>query len=709
MNLRLGDEILLTKLQKLLRPDSVAIIGASSDPKKVGFAALDNMIKCGFQGRLYPINPKADELLGVKCYKSVNDLPEPVDLAVLCIPSKFVLPTIEDLGKQGTPYAAIITAGFKEVSSEGAELEKKIAQTAKKYGMRLVGPNILGIIDTIAPINASFADQSPIKGKIAFLSQSGALLTGILDWSRAEGIGYSSFVSLGNKADLDETNFIEALADDDHTSAILAYLESIDKGRWFIEVCKNVTKKKPVIVVKSGRSEAGSRAASSHTGSMTGADTSYDVAFEKSGVIRVDTTEELFDMAFAFNYMPIPKSNKIAIITNAGGPGILATDAVERMGLELAHISDELKQKLSFLPEAASLNNPIDALGTASGDDYKKVLECCLLDEGIDGAVVILTPQAMTEPQLSAEGVLEIHQKLPDKPIVTVFIGGENIGPSIHFLKKHGIPCFPFPERAIMAMSGLAKYAEIKNRKEADPIPELQVNKEKVKEIFEKVKQEGRTTLLGDEAKDVVLAYGINTPRSKVATNPDEAAKCAEEVGLPVVMKITGEGILHKSDIGGVKVNVKTLDEVKKCFVEIINNVKPHYPDAKELVEVQFMAPYGKELITGILKDPQFGPMVMVGLGGIYTNFFKDAEFGLAPMNYKDAENVLKKIKTYTLLQGVRGEEPSDIEAVIDTMVRISLLARDFEEIDEMDINPFFVYEKEKGVSAVDVKITIKN
>ncbi len=704
---------MLTKLQKLLRPDSVAIIGASTDKKKVGYAALNNMKLIGFEGNLYAINPKAEsyggKILNVPCYASVEELPEPVDLAVICIPARFVPSTLEALGKMGTPYSAVITAGFKEIGDEGLQMEKKLVEIAKKYDMRLVGPNILGIIDTITPINASFADQSPIKGNIAFLSQSGALLTGILDWSRAEGIGYSSFISIGNKADLDETDFIEALADDEHTTAIMAYLESINRGNEFVRICKQVTRKKPVIVIKAGRSEAGSKAASSHTGSMTGADTTYDVAFEKCGVLRADTAEELFDMAFAFNYMPIPKGKRVAIITNAGGPGILATDMAEKEGLELAEISSELRNELSFLPAAASLNNPIDALGTASGEDYGKTIKACLLSENIDGVIIILTPQAMTEPKETVENIIKIHKDHPEKPVIAVFIGGENLGPSIHTLKRNGIPCFPFPERGVTAMAALAKYNEIRNRPEQEQIPELEVDRRKVQDIFSQVKSEGRKTLYGTEAKEVAAAYGIEVPFAKLAQTPEEASNIAEKVDFPVVMKITGEGIMHKSDIGGVKVNIKSKKEAHDVFNEIISNVKKHYPEAKPLVEVQHMAPYGRELITGVLQDPQFGPLVMIGLGGIYTNFLKDAAFGLAPLSIKEAKKMLKRIKTYKLLQGVRGEEPSDIKAVVDTIVRISLLAHEFDEIEEMDINPFFVYEEGKGVSAVDVKISLKD
>jgi len=703
----------LTKLEKLLHPDSVAIIGASPDKKKVGYAALKNMVLSGFKGRLYAINPKAEqygEIEGVKVYANINEIDDDIDLAVVCIPARFIPSLMEDLGKKGVKYAAVITAGFKETGEQGAKLERQLVEIAKKYGTRIVGPNILGVIDTSAPMNASFAERSPIKGEVAFLSQSGALLTGILDWSCAEGIGYSSFVSLGNKADLDETDFIEALADDDNTLAILAYLESISRGTEFIKVCREVTRKKPVIVIKSGRSEAGSKAASSHTGSMTGADTTYDVAFEKSGVIRAEDAQEIFDVAFAFSFMPVPKGNKVVIITNAGGPGILATDAAEKYGLELATLSEEFKDELrTFLPPAANFNNPIDALGTAQAEDYGRVLELSLLDDNIDGAIVILTPQAMTEGQETAEKIIEIRAKYPQKPIVTIFIGGEILGPTIYQLKKNKIPCFPLPERGVRAMSALADYNKIRTRPIDDQVPDIKRDKEEVLKILERVKSEGRSNLLGTEAIEVAQAYGIYTPVTKLAHSAEQAAVLAEEIGFPVVMKITSPDIIHKTDIGGVRLNINSKEEASKVYEEIIANAKKHHPESKLLaVDIQKMEKTGKELIVGSMKDPQFGSLVMVGLGGVYTNFLKDVSFGLAPLTENEASTILKRTKTYTLLKGVRGEPPSDIKAVIDTLVKISILVHDFPQIKELDVNPFFVYEDGEGVSALDVKITIE-
>ncbi len=461
-------------------------------------------------------------------------------------------------------------------------------------------------------------------------------------------------------------------------------------------------------MIKSGRSEAGSKAASSHTGSMTGADTTYDVAFEKCGVIRADNAQELFDMAFAFSYMPIPKGNKIVIITNAGGPGILATDEAERNGLKLAVLSSEFKDNLKeFLPPAANFNNPIDALGTAQAEDYGRVIELALKEEGVDGVIVILTPQAMTEGQETADKIVEIRNKYPDKPLITIFIGGEILGPSIYYLKKHRIPCYPHPERGVKAMAALAEYARKRERPLSDEIPDLVRDKEKVRKIFDKVKSEGRFNLLGTEAIEVASAYGIRTPPTRLARTEEEAGLLANEIGFPIVMKITSPDIVHKTDIGGVKLGIQSKEEAIKTFTEM-NNAKKHHPNAKILaVDIQKMENVGRELIVGSMKDPQFGSLVMVGMGGVYTNFFKDVAFGLAPLTKLEAEKMLGQTKVYTLLKGVRGEKPSDIDSVIDTLLRISLLVHDFDEIKELDINPFFVYEENNGVSALDVKITL--
>ncbi|MHA1465549.1 MAG: acetate--CoA ligase family protein, partial [Candidatus Heimdallarchaeaceae archaeon] len=484
----------------------------------------------------------------------------------------------------------------------------------------------------------------------------------------------------------------------------------ISRGPEFMKVCQEVTKKKPVIVLKAGRSEAGARAASSHTGSMTGADTTYDVAFEKCGVIRADTAQELFDMAFAFSYMPIPKGNKIVIITNAGGPGILATDAAEKFGLELATISPEIKSKMkAFLPSAANFNNPIDALGTAQAEDYEKVLELSLQDDAVDGVIVILTPQAMTEGQETADKIVEIRSKYPEKPIISVFIGGQILGPSIYYLKKHRIPCFPHPERGVKAMASLVEYSKVRGRV-VDDIPEFDVDKDAVNAIFQRVRLDNRVTLLGTEAIGVAKAYGIYTPDTRLAKTAEEAADLAEKIGFPVVMKITSPDIIHKTDIGGVKLNIKNREETLVIFEEIMQSAKKHHPESKLLaIDVQKMEKVGRELIVGSSKDPQFGSLVMVGMGGVYTNYFKDVAFGLAPLSKLEAKTMLERTKVYTLLKGVRGEAPSDIEAVIDTLLRIALLVNDFSEIQELDINPFFVYDEGLGVSALDVKITLND
>jgi len=693
----------------LFSPKSIAVIGASTNPSKLGHVVLKNIITSGYPGKIYPVNPKADEILGYKVYKSISEIPDPVDLAVIVIPAKYVNSVVEECGKKKVPAIIVITAGFKEVGHEGLERELKLKELCKKYNIAALGPNCLGMIDTATPYNASFADGHPKKGNIAFASQSGAMMTGILDWSLTEGIGFSKFISLGNKAVLNETDFIEALGNDEHTRVILMYIEDIVEGRRFLKVAKEVTLKKPVIVIKSGVTAAGAKAATSHTGSLAGSDVAYETAFKQTGVLRAETINELFDLAIAFSTQPIPKGNKVAIITNAGGPGIVATDACEKSGLHIAKLSDVTKQTLrEHLPPAASVNNPVDVLGTATAKDYAMAAETVLKDESVDMVLVILTPQAVTEPVETAKLLSEIHKKYPEKPIFTAFMGGIGVKESDEILTENKIPCFDFPERAISGMAALYEYKTIIERTKKETYPQFIVDKAKVEKIIQKVREDNRVILLGHEAHEITRAYGIDTAIIKLARTPEEAVKIANELGYPVVMKISSPQIVHKSDIGGVVVGVNSDKEVVMHFEEIMNNVKTKVPNAKIYgIDIQKMLPKGRELIVGMSKDPQFGPLIMFGLGGIYVNFLKDVSFRLAPLSKEDAYEMINETKAGLLLKGVRGEKPGDIDATAETILRISQLVLDFPEIAELDINPLFGYDKGSGTTAVDVKITL--
>ena len=693
----------------LFNPKSIAVIGASATKGKLGNDVVRNLIESGFEGRIYPINPKGGEILDLKVYRSVSEIAGDVDVAVIVVPAKLVLPVMVECGEKGVTALVIITAGFKEIGHEGQEAEKKIVEIAEKYGMIVQGPNCLGIVNTFAPYNASFAAGTPEKGSVAFASQSGALMTGILDWSLMEKIGFSKFVSLGNKAQLDEADFIEAFGRDLDTNFLLLYIESVVDGKKFMEVCRNVAPRKPIYVVKSGISAAGARAASSHTGSLAGSDTAYSVAFRQCGVIRADSMSELFDVANVFDDCYLPKGNRVAIVTNAGGPGILTTDAVEMNGLQMAQLSPSTIEKMKKgLPSAASVYNPVDALGTAQPEDYALCIEATLLDENVDSVLVLLTPQAMTKETETAQAIVESHKKYPNKPLLAVFMGGNSmIYPRI-VLNEGGIPVFDFPERAVNAIAELYRYTVLRDSLKDETPPKFEVDKKHVKEIIRSVRDDRRRVMLGSEAHEIAEAYGIRVARTKLATSAEEAKVIAGDIGFPVVLKIASPDIVHKSDIGGLMIGMNSEEEVENAFLQILDNVKTHVPRAVVYgVDVQEMAERGKELIIGCSRDIQFGPLIMFGAGGIFVNYLKDVAFRLAPMTRSDAADLISETKMGTLLSGVRGEEPSDIDAVVDTILRISQLVSDFEDIVELDINPALAYEKGKGAIAVDVKITI--
>ncbi len=699
----------LMKLDALFRPRSVAIIGASRTPGKVGHILTQNVIESGFPGNIYPINPNAEEILGKRCYPSITEVPDEVDLAVVSIPSNYVLQVAEECGKKGVKALIVISAGFKEIGHEGAVLEERLVEIGNKHGMRIQGPNCLGIIDTSTPLNLTFAAGMPLEGKIGFISQSGALGTAVLDWILKEEIGFHSFISLGNKGDLDEVDFIEAMGQDDGVSVILLYLESIEEGRRFLDVASRIVEEKPIIILKGGTSSAGARAAGSHTGALVGSFLAYKTAFDKAGVVLAESVEELFNYGLAFTEQPAPKSEGIAIVTNAGGPGILATDLSEKLGLRLSGLSSETQSQLrEFLPPAAATGNPVDVLGDAKADRYGYAVEKVLRDGYVNAVVVILTPQAMTESMATAEGLVEISRRFRGKPMVAVFMGGEMVEEARGYLRRNGIPCYDFPDEAIKTVSALYAYARFLKEPENPPVRFRDVDPRRVREILDSVRKDRRVVLLSNEAADVVEAYGIYVPESRVAKTAEEAASYAEELGYPVVLRIVSPDILHKTDVGGVVLNLKTGDEVMNAYDGILTGVARFMPRARiHGVMVYHMVPMGREMIIGMSQDVQFGPLVMFGLGRIYVNFLKDVSFRLAPLSEPEAREMMEETKAYTLLKGMRGEPPSDIEALKNTILRVGQLVWDFPEIVEMDINPVIVYGWGEGCIALDVKMTL--
>ena len=699
-------------LESFFDPKSVAVVGASTSPGKLGYAVLENLVDGGYVnvGKVYPINPKADEILGQKAYPSVQDVPDDIDLAVIVIPYNYVPAVLEDCGKKKIPAVVIISAGFREAGMEGLNRELELVEIAEKHNIRLIGPNCLGIIDTFTPVNASFSAGTPPKGPMAFMSQSGALGTAILDWAQAGRLGLAKFVSLGNKADVSEIDLLKAWVDDPDTNVILMYSEGLPNGEEFIEVARDVTKAKPVVAIKSGVTKSGSRAVSSHTGSLAGSEQAYQAAFHQAGVLRASDMAGMFDMALALGYQPSLRDDRIAIITNAGGPGILATDALERSGMSLARMEVGTIQELEkYLPDAASAANPVDVLGDAKGDRYQFAMEMVAKDPNVDGIMVVLTPQAMTEIVETARAVGEISQEI-EKPVLACFMGEAKVEEGIQVLREYNVPNYSFPERASLAFRAMSQYRKITERE--DPIFErIEVDNQIIKTVIDRAKEDGRFAIGDAEAWDILKAYDLAIPRSKLAKTANEAIEIAAELGYPVVMKIASPDILHKTDVGGVKVGLESADQVRDAFDLMIFRTERYLPEAEIWgCQVQEMAPPGGlEVLIGMNRDPQFGPLVTFGLGGIYVEALKDVTFRVAPFTRLDAEAMLTEIRSKALLEGVRGNPPVDKTALVNTLLRVGQLVQDFPEIAELDINPLIVYPDGQGALAIDMRLVLES
>lgn len=697
-------------LTEFFTPDSVAVIGASTNPQKLGYAVLENLVAGGFskRGTVYPINPKAEAILGLKAYPSVLEVPEPIDLAVIVIPYSQVPDALRTCGEKSIPAVIVISAGFREAGREGLERELELIDIAKEYNLRLIGPNCLGVIDTFTPLNASFSAGTPPSGPMAFMSQSGALGTAVLDISLAGRLGLSKFVSLGNKADVDEIDLLRAWEDDPNTRVIMIYSEGMSNGQEFINTARQVTSKKPVVAIKSGVTQSGSRAVSSHTGSLAGTEQAYHAAFRQAGVLRAESMETLFDISLALGYQPLLQGDRIAIITNAGGPGILATDALERSGLSLAQLEIKTITTLSqHLPDAASAANPVDVLGDARADRYQMALETIIADPNVDGLLVLLTPQAMTEIEATAEVIGRISDEI-DKPIITCFMGEAKVDSGVNRLQKYQVPNYPFPERAALAFKAMSDYRQVLSRPKPEYV-EFEVDRKTTQQVFDKVHEQGRLSIGDSEARQILTAYGLKIPESKLAADPDEAVEIANEIGYPVVLKIASPDILHKTDVGGVKIGLESAEQVQDAFELMFYRAQRYLPQAHLwgcLVQ-EMVPPGGLEVLIGMNRDPQFGPLVTFGLGGIYVETLKDVTFRIAPFSVQSAEKMLSEIRAHAILDGVRGEPPVDKAAIIDVLLRIAQLVQDFPEIVELDINPLMVYPKSQGAIAIDMRLVL--
>ena len=694
-------------LQSLLYPKSVAVVGASKTKGKVGHEILFNLINDGFKGTIIPINPNADEILGLKCYPSLAAYNNDVDLVVVVVPKGAVLESVKGALSAGAGAVTVITAGFKEVDFEGAEMEKELVRMCRERNVRLLGPNCLGAINAQANLNASFAKHMPEKGGISVISQSGALCTAILDWAASRQLGLAKLVSMGNKADLTENDFISSFADDPETKVIVGYLESIDDGNAFMKVAEEASSRKPIVIFKSGVTSAGGKAASSHTGSLAGADIAYGAAFRRSGVVRADTFESMFDYAMAFAMQPLPKGDSVAIITNAGGPGIMAADAVELAGMKVSPLSQSHASALAAkLPKAASVSNPIDVLGDADPLRYVEAVKAAEDDESVDAIVVILTPQAMTDPVGTARAVIECVDG--SKPVLVSFMGGLDVQLGREELIHNNVPDYPSPERAVAALKAMWDYASWLKRPPR-VLTRFPVNRRRAKRILGR-HQKIRQYQLGEAAaKGILRAYDFNVPPGMLVTTAEEAMNAASQIGFPLAMKIASPDIIHKSDAGGVKLNLGTEEAVVDAFDLMMLRIRQRRPQARiEGVYLEHMCKRGREVILGMTRDPQFGPMLMFGLGGIFVEVMKDVTFNIAPITQEEAMQMLESTKSYALLKGVRGMKQVDLPAIAGALQRISQLVTEFPEITELDINPFMVGEVGQESIAADARITIR-
>ena len=703
----------LTESQNIfLSPRSIAVIGASEKPG-VGKAIFSNIVN-GYKGKIYPITPSNDFISGLKAYKSVLEVPDQIDLAVVATPNRTVPKVMEEVGKKKIKGAIVVTAGFKEVDKDGAQLEEEIGVIGKKYGVRIIGPICLGIMSLSQRnmMNATFLKITPRYGNIALVSQSGAICAATVEDAIAQNIGFSKVISMGNKVDMDENDILELLAYDEETRVIVMYLEDIHDGRRFMEITKKVTRemKKPIIVLKAGRTPEGAKAAMSHTGALMGSDEPFDALFMQCGIIRVDTMQELFELATAFSKQPVPKFNSgIAIVSNAGGPAIISTDACSKYGLRMADLSDSRDTINKIIPHHGSSRNPVDIVGDADSDRFEKVILEVLSNNNVGSVVTMCTPSAtLNYDDLARTIVKTSRTNGTGKTMVAALMGlAEGLG-NKQILSDGDIPHFMYAEPAIRTLNAMYAFREWIERASDEP-KQFNVDQSKVRQVFDEVRAQSRTNLLEEEGYKVLEAYGFSIPKKHLAQNEEECTRAVQEIGYPVVMKIASPEIVHKSDAGGVKIGLKNEDEVRQAFRAIINNAKKYKPDAKiDGILVQEMIKSGKETILGAKFDPILGPLIMFGLGGIYVEVLKDVVFRLAPLEEREATRMIESVKTINLLKGVRGEKPHDLGAIRESLQRLSQLITDFQEIEELDVNPLLVLEDGKGVRAIDIRISLK-
>ncbi len=698
-----------TSLTALFQPSSIAVIGASNQPGKIGHSVMANLIAGKYEGKIYPINNKTDQVSGLKAYPSILDVPGTVDTAVITIPAHIVIPIIEECGKKGVKLLVVITSGFSETGNH--ELEKQMVETARNYNMRILGPNIVGYLSNADHLNASFAPCLPYPGKSSLVSQSGALLIAIDTVTYAKGVGFDKLISVGNMCDLNFADMINLLEQDPDTASISLYIEGFKDGRRFMESARN--SEKPIIALKSGVSSLGAAAAASHTGSLAGAAKVYSAAFRQCGVIQASDLDNLFDRSLALSLEPPLKGENILIITNGGGVGVLATDAAEKYGIPLKFAPQEVQEELKkYMPEFGSARNPVDLTGMAGNDWYETTTQFALSHPWVDGLIVLYCETAVTQPQEIAES---IHRAVSaagkrEKPVTVSFVGGEKSSQATRWLIEHGIAAYFAPDVAVNAMAALRELAVMKETLKEEKSTAMVVDKSAAEKIITAARADGRNSLTEIEAKQVFELYGLPVTKTLLAKTEEQAVSLAKQIGFPVVMKIVSPDILHKSDAGGVKVNIKDEQAAREAFQAIMKNAKTYKADANiHGIAVQEMAPWGTETILGSINDPTFGPTMMFGLGGIFVEVLKDVTFRVSPVSLSQAKEMLGEIRGAPILKGVRGELPRDKEQLAQTIVKYSQMILDLkDEISESDANPVLVYEEGKGIKVVDARIILK-
>ncbi len=696
-----------SSLTPFFNAKGVAVLGASTNPKKLSYGIVENLLINGYQGEVYPVNPNATEILGKKAYASVADVPDPVELAVVVLPVTMIMETMEAIGKRGIKAVVIITGGFKELGPKGAQVENAVKQLAKSYGMRVVGPNCVGTMDVYTGLNSTFIKGMPPAGPIAFISQSGAICGGVIDLIINSKIGFSYFASLGNEMDVTETDMLEYFAEDDNVKVIAMYVEGIQDGRRFVEVARKVSKKKPIVFIKAGKNDAGAKAVSSHTGSLAGSYTAYKAALRQAGVLEVDTIDQLFHLSWALGTQPLPKGKRVAMTTNAGGAAALAADSLDFNGFRLAQISPEIQTRLrERLNPSAQVSNPVDMLGSVSPDDYRWSLSNLNDDEGVDVMLPILVPQALVDTYGVAQAWVEVG-KQTNKTFLTCLMGERSTAESEALLNLNGVPVYNYPDLAGPVLRGMWNYKEYLEAEDYHPAVFKSPDEQKTAKAFEAI---GDRKVIGEyESRQLLDAYQIVNVPGDLAKSAEEAVKIAESIGYPVVLKIVAEGLIHKSDAGGIELNIKNDEEMRVAYERMITRISQNEPEAEIIgAMVEKMAPKGVEVIVGMMRDATFGPMIMFGMGGTMVELVKDIQFRVAPLSRPDIQSMVAETMAGKLLNGYRGAPVGDFEALYEVIAQLSHLAVEHPEIKEIEINPLIVYPEGKGVMAIDSRMILK-